>query len=74
MESGLNIFNKMLSSSGSVALLVFILTVLFVSISSIIIFFHWKKYVISSASFAFIETLYLSIIVILLGTAFFSLI
>lgn len=68
------IFNKALGLSGSIPLIVFVLTLLFVGIMSLIMFFHWKKYVISGAVFVIMEILYLTVVVVLLSTAFFSLI
>jgi hypothetical protein len=69
----LNLFNKIISSSGSFVLFIFLVVIVFVSITSIILFFHWKKYAVSGAVFATIETIYLSVLVVLISVAFFSL-
>lgn len=69
-----NVINKIMGNSGSIVLIIFLAVVFFVFITSVILFFHWKKYAISGAMFAMMETLYLTVVVILLSTAFFSLI
>lgn len=73
----MDLFEKILSrlnwGYGSISGLVFSLVTVFVAVVSIVLFFHWRRYGISKAFFAFVEVVYLGVCAILLSIAFFSL-
>lgn len=52
--------------------LIFSLCAAIVAITSIIMFFHWRKYSVSGGALALTEVIYLSVSAVLLLVAFFS--
>ena len=57
----------------SILHIAFLVVVLFSAGASIVIFYHWKRYGMGGAKLALIETIYLTVAVILLSIGFFNL-
>lgn len=72
MDLPFDFISKFLFSTKSIADLIFLLVTLVVTIVSVILFFHWRKYGLGGATFALIEVVYLVVCVMLLAIAFFS--
>ena len=72
MDLPFDFINKLSFSAVAVGDLVFFLVTLVVAIVSVILFFHWRKYGLPDATFAFVEVVYLVGCVLLLAVAFFS--
>jgi hypothetical protein len=71
--SFLDTFGSISFSATSFASLVFMLVSLFTLVSTIVLFFHWKKYGMGGAVIALMEVVYLGGSAALLAVAFFSL-
>lgn len=73
MEFDLIPFLSFSFSTATLARLAFYLVVLFVGITSAILFFHWRRYGLSKGVIAVTETIYFSVCVLLVGAAFLAL-
>lgn len=73
MEFMPDIFNGLTFSAQGIASLLFFLAAAFTAVTSVILFFHWRKYGLGGTILAIIEFVYLGVSAALLLFAFFSL-
>lgn len=72
MQFPFNIIGNVSFSTDGLAGLIFLISVLFVGIVSVILFFHWRKYGMGGKVLAIAEVIYLIGSALLLAGAFFS--
>jgi hypothetical protein len=73
MEYFLNIFNKISFSGNAIADLAFFAAAAFTAVTSVILFFHWRKYGLGGKALILAEFLYFGIAAVLLAAAFLKL-
>ncbi len=73
MQSIPDILGWLSISGAALADLIFFAMAAFTAICSLVLFFHWRKYGMDGATFAFAELVYLTVSAALLAAAFFAL-
>ena len=73
MEYIPNILDKISLSGESVSDLVLFIVAAFTAISSLVMFFHWRRYGMGGAALALMEIVYIVVAVVLIVVAFLNL-
>lgn len=73
MQSMPDIFGWISVSGQALAEFFFFIMSTFTAVTSLVLFFHWRRYGMGGATLAFTELIYLVVAVALLAIAFFAL-